>query len=365
MRKIHNPLANEKIFVDKLSNKTSLDCQFCSYKINTALDELNISLSNTYAYTFSNAFKIDKWHSIIAPKIHNPTELQYQHVKSMMVLSQQWFGNASNHEFTQLSDDQSKIETHYFYPIISWDSLSKGGASQLHPHLQCFLSQEHYYGKMYGFLQNIKRSSGVYNSHKYDYNNLDENIEELAQSYREYIEDLINVHYFFGLTIPCPGDVNGLHLNDKSCVILSYLNAIKEHHIFVIYQPYEMYNTLNNSVNSFDRFVKAIYAVIDTYRAPVIQNATNKNPSLNASTTSSHPKYAFSGSIMYPPIKYRLFKDRKILDFPTIAHFVSRAPYFDDVSDFSAIELFVINNVVHDPYTTIKDLKSKIPLIKF
>jgi hypothetical protein len=39
-----------------------------------------------------------------------------------------------------------KSKPNYIYPILLWDFLPKGGASQVHPHLQCTINNDKYYG---------------------------------------------------------------------------------------------------------------------------------------------------------------------------------------------------------------------------
>jgi galactose-1-phosphate uridylyltransferase len=74
-----------------------------------------------------------------------------------------------------------KSKPNYIYPILLWDFLPKGGASQVHPHLQCTINNDKYYGNF-------------------------EMIRNGAESYfkatkNNYFNDFVKIHNNLGLSI--------------------------------------------------------------------------------------------------------------------------------------------------------------------
>lgn len=68
-RPVKKPAESQRAYVENLQEDSLDTCDFCKDKFeeNTANDYLG-RLANDYAYTTSNAFKYDAWHSLIILK---------------------------------------------------------------------------------------------------------------------------------------------------------------------------------------------------------------------------------------------------------------------------------------------------------
>lgn len=82
----------------------------------------------------------------------------------------------------------------YAYPVLLWDFLPKGGASQVHPHLQCTITDNRYYGN-FEILRN-----GAEKYFKVTNNN--------------YFNDFIKIHSTLGLAF----------LHAKSAIVFSLVS---------------------------------------------------------------------------------------------------------------------------------------------
>jgi galactose-1-phosphate uridylyltransferase len=109
--------------------------------------------------------------------------------------------------------------SNYLYPVLLWDFLPKGGASQIHPHLQVTINNERYYGNF----EIIRNGAEKY--YKLTNNN--------------YFTDFIRIHNMLGLSL--------IHEN---AVIIFPITPKKEFDVTIISEDY------NRSV------VELIYAVL-------------------------------------------------------------------------------------------------------
>ena len=74
-----------------------------------------------------------------------------------------------------------KPNSNYLYPVLLWDFLPKGGASQVHPHLQVTVNNERYYGNF----EIIRNGAEKY--YKSTNNN--------------YFTDFVKIHNILGLSL--------------------------------------------------------------------------------------------------------------------------------------------------------------------
>ncbi|XP_074610384.1 uncharacterized protein LOC141864518 isoform X2 [Acropora palmata] len=121
-------------YVSELLQATEKDCDFCKYKNNTARDPFG-SVDSQFTLTVSNTFKVEKFHSLVLWKHHNPLAIEEYELLDAMDTAQKWFQRA--HAW----------DKHYTIPQVFWDTLPRASASQMHPHLHVTLAREHYYAR--------------------------------------------------------------------------------------------------------------------------------------------------------------------------------------------------------------------------
>lgn len=121
-------------WINNLSLVTSVDCDFCKYKENTAVDLLGRDDANDTARV-TNTFKVESWHSMVVTKyLHHPLNFTRDLMSHFFEAAVAWVY------------DVSQMDTNYIYPNIAWDTLHHAGASQIHPHIHMMMAPDHYYG---------------------------------------------------------------------------------------------------------------------------------------------------------------------------------------------------------------------------
>ncbi|XP_037793144.1 uncharacterized protein LOC119588578 isoform X1 [Penaeus monodon] len=121
-------------WIDNLSADTSLNCDFCRYSENTAVDGLGRDDANDTA-RLTNTFKVESWHSMVVTKyLHHPLNFTRELMSHFFEAAMTWIY------------DVSQKDTKYIYPNIAWDTLYHAGASQIHPHIHMMMAPDHYYG---------------------------------------------------------------------------------------------------------------------------------------------------------------------------------------------------------------------------
>ncbi|KDR16481.1 uncharacterized protein LOC110832564 [Zootermopsis nevadensis] len=182
---------NEDIrdYVKRLAVQTKKMCDFCQYKTRTAEDIFG-RVEGLYSVSASNTFKLEKWHSLFLSKKHDPTDLTEEEFLDLFNTSLKWFKKAHS------------LDKDSCYPMMIYDTLPKGGASQFHPHAHGFLASQ--------YLSHM----GI--QHKAAISYKDENDSE-------YWNDLIELHHALGLSVML-GDA----------VAISPLTPVREHEIIIL-----------------------------------------------------------------------------------------------------------------------------------
>lgn len=175
-------------YVHKVAAQTRRSCDFCRYKTNTAEDIFG-RIEGQHSVSASNTFKLDKWHSLFLSKKHNPIDLTEEEFLDLFNTSLKWFKKANS------------VDKESCYPMMIYDTLPKGGASQFHPHAHGFLASQ--------YLSHVAVQHKAANTYK------DENGGG-------YWNDLIEIHNTLGLSVTL-GDA----------VAISPLTPVREHEIIV------------------------------------------------------------------------------------------------------------------------------------
>ncbi|XP_042208980.1 uncharacterized protein LOC121857155 isoform X2 [Homarus americanus] len=133
-------------WVDKVSEDSAKDCDFCRYNNMTAVDEFGRHITDE-TVRMTNTFKVEAWHSMVITRhLHHPINL----TKSLIV---KFFQEAATWAY-----EVSTKDLHYIYPNLAWDTLLHAGASQIHPHLHVMMSPDHYHG----FMELVRSASQRY-----------------------------------------------------------------------------------------------------------------------------------------------------------------------------------------------------------
>ncbi|CAL4075302.1 unnamed protein product [Meganyctiphanes norvegica] len=153
-------------WVDKVSNETAKNCDFCSVNTQTAIDEFGRS-ENSSSARLSNTFKLEKWHTIVVTRTHHPTNISKDAFIRLLESTLPWIRMVA------------AKDPDYIFPNMIWDTLHHAGASQMHPHIQIMVSPDHYYG----FAEQLRSAAQSYHNH------VDEN----------YFNDVLETHEALGL----------------------------------------------------------------------------------------------------------------------------------------------------------------------
>lgn len=168
-RPMSKPPRPEREYVEEISEKTAQTCDFCRYKTNTAEDVFG-RVEGEFSFTAANTFKLDHWHTLSLIKKHHPLNWTNTQFMDLMKTSQKWLQKAY------------AIDHSYKYPMLIWDMLPHGGASQIHPHVHNFLDRTRYQGAV----ENWRMAANLYTK-DHPKNN--------------YFSDLIMIHMSLGLGV--------------------------------------------------------------------------------------------------------------------------------------------------------------------
>ena len=251
----NNNKQEEQEMVEKLMRNTSgfKNCDFCA-KHRTAMPAGMGRLENVQhdVYTASNAFTyFDDVGIVIPRKFHDFRDIDWPTFVAIFDdVVVRWFKSVHS------------IKPHLTHPHLIWDTLEKGGASQVHPHLQLWLGSHNYMGKMRSLSEAAKR----YQMHHQ----------------RNYFEDFVMAHALFGLT-----------LSVQDAVIVAPLVAQLDHEFVVL----DMTQELENGLLSRD-FIKAYYLVRKTLQEELTIYCTSSAMALPPvpNTGSYLPAIARTGS---------------------------------------------------------------------
>ncbi|XP_069693300.1 uncharacterized protein [Periplaneta americana] len=207
-RPTSNSKEDPREYVYKLAAETKKSCDFCQYKTNTAEDVFG-RIEGLHSVSASNTFKLEKWHSLFLSKKHNPLDLSEEEFVDIFNTSLKWFNKANS-----INEDSR-------FPMMIYDSLPKGGASQFHPHAHGFLSTQ--------YLSHMAVQHNAARIYK------DENDSE-------YWNDMIEIHHALGLSVTM-----------GNAIAISPLTPVREHEIII----------LSNHPEA--DFFRLFYYVIQTY----------------------------------------------------------------------------------------------------
>ncbi|KAK6175378.1 hypothetical protein SNE40_013854 [Patella caerulea] len=190
-RPVSIPEEPENIYVNRLVEKSKVSCDFCRYKDYTAEDTFG-RLDSIYAFSASNAFKLERYHDLFALKSHHPHQWNIEQYMDLMNLTQKWFALIHT------------IEPEFCCPSLVWDILPRAGASQIHPHMHGLVGQNRYHGGIENWRHGAEDYYNFYHSN--------------------YFSDLIQVNAALGLTVQ-HGDAiafaNLVPKKDNEVVIIS------------------------------------------------------------------------------------------------------------------------------------------------
>ena len=91
------------------------------YKTSTAYSRVG-RLTSQHSYSAANFFPFDEYHELFMSRKHDLSELTFDEFKDLLGLPAQWFAKVH------------ALNATLKYPVVMWDYLDKGGASQMHPH---------------------------------------------------------------------------------------------------------------------------------------------------------------------------------------------------------------------------------------
>lgn len=143
-----------KKFLAELIQSSAKECDFCNYKINTAKDPFE-SVESKYSLSVSNTFKVEKFHSLIIWRRHDPLKVNEEELLDSMETAQKWFLRAHQ------NDEE------YTIPHIYWDILPRASASQVHPHFHVTLARDHYYARWAHFHMAAMKYAADHNGENY------------------------------------------------------------------------------------------------------------------------------------------------------------------------------------------------------
>ena len=83
-------------------------------------------LKSRHSYMAANLFPFDSPHEMAISRKHDLLTLSFEEFKDLLTLPTKWYQTI-----------YEKNET-LKYPVLLWDFMQKGGASQIHPHCISF-----------------------------------------------------------------------------------------------------------------------------------------------------------------------------------------------------------------------------------
>ncbi|XP_023931389.1 uncharacterized protein LOC112041880, partial [Lingula anatina] len=170
--------------VEDITKESAQNCDFCegSYKRFTALDPFG-RVESKHSYSVANAFKYDRWHSLVLLRNHHPLKWTEEEFLDMANTGLSWMKKVN------------AIQKDYVYPIIFWDLLPHAMASQIHPHMHVNVRPDQYYGA-----QELWRRAG----------------ETYFREFRSnYFKELKELHQALGLTVDLGTATAFANLNPK------------------------------------------------------------------------------------------------------------------------------------------------------
>ncbi|CAF0788593.1 unnamed protein product [Didymodactylos carnosus] len=208
-RPITEPLISASSYISELINQSSQSCDFCNYKKFTATDPLG-RFESVHAFSASNAFKFDTWHSMFMPRQHNILNVTLEEFHDVYKLAWKWIRAV-----------YKKSPLHQF-PVLLFDMFPHGGASQVHPHIHAAVNSHHYYGQF----ESIRSASEIF--------------------YREYkinyFQQLQDIHMALNLTLSLGG-----------ITVIVPITSKKEYDIILLAENFD------------ERIVTVIYQIIQGY----------------------------------------------------------------------------------------------------
>ena len=196
---------------------------------NTAWSPSFGRFQTTYSYSASNVFPFDQHQHMFMPNNHDLTQLTFDEFKDFISLPLVWF-------------DQVREETcAAVYPTLTWDFLYSGGASQIHPHVQCTVNEDRYYGSF----ETVRRGAEQY----------------FRLTSRNYFNDFTLLHNLLGLCFTHKNAVMIFPLVSFYC--LSFLfSQTKKIFSRILKTPKKDYDVTILSSDFNDGVVELIYGLL-------------------------------------------------------------------------------------------------------
>jgi len=177
-------------YAKQIINKTRNGCDFCEAEKYTAMEVWG-RIRSAHSMSAANVFKTSgPFSGLIISNNHNVLNLTLEELQDMFNTARDWF--------YQVNDLNPKLKS----PMMIWDTLPKGGASQIHPHFQVWLNQD--------FL----------GQHRI---NLDASQQYLSLTGRDYWTDMVQMHMDLGLAV-----------REGDAVAMVPLTSHKDHEVMII-----------------------------------------------------------------------------------------------------------------------------------
>ncbi|XP_033648090.1 uncharacterized protein LOC117307446 [Asterias rubens] len=197
-------------FMDELLKKSEKNCDLCDYKYKTAEDTFG-RIESEHCATAANAFKVEGFHSLVIPKIHDVRMLTEEIFLDIMHVSMKWYMKVY------------ETDKQWRYPHMVWDSLPQASASQVHPHAHLLLNPVRHYGKV----EHLRLAAITYGR---------------ENEGKNYFTDLLKVHNALGLSVTL-----------GNATAMAYLNPTKENDVMIL------------SKTPCEDFFRLVYFTIQTF----------------------------------------------------------------------------------------------------
>ncbi|KAL4422818.1 hypothetical protein ABPG75_009015 [Micractinium tetrahymenae] len=113
-------------------------CDFCDWQHLTAADTWGRA-EGPHAVSASNLFKyVQPAQGVILFKHHDPLRFSLEQFQNLVAVSQHWFERSAAAEAAH--DAALGLPPRQLHPLLVWNCLPRGGASQFHGHAQVMLS---------------------------------------------------------------------------------------------------------------------------------------------------------------------------------------------------------------------------------
>ncbi|PRW33028.1 hypothetical protein C2E21_8036 [Chlorella sorokiniana] len=131
------------------------NCDFCRWQELTAEDTWG-RVEGPHAVSASNLFKYSQpCQGVVLFKHHDPLQFNLEQLQDLVNVSQGWFQSAAEHEAER--DAAIGLPRRTLHPLLVWNALPRGGASQYHGHAQVLLSEA-----QFPFLQQEREAVEAY-----------------------------------------------------------------------------------------------------------------------------------------------------------------------------------------------------------